>query len=618
MASASTTSPPIATTFWIRAVLVVAAGVLGVGMLIESTQHGPLALVTVLEALVGWSFVACGTFLWARRPDNRLGMLMTAVGIVWLLGQTMPLVANPWMFTLGSWLSDLWAACFALFLLSFPTGRLESRSDVAIVGVYVFVTVPLELLWLLFWVPGNGLNALAIAPDVNTAHVIDTVQRAVIAFGGVLLVTALGRRWLRSSGPVRRQMAPVIAGAITILLQSAAWILFTFEISIEPLHILMLLTQIAIPIWVLLVIIRSRMARAGVADLVVELGQTPTPARLRDALASALGDPSLQLAWWAPGAAGFVDAAGEAIDLPEDGTGQAVTLLERNGVPEAAIIHDAILLEEPGLIASVASAMRLAVENDRLTAEVEAQLEEVRASRARIVAAGDAERRRIERDLHDGAQQRLVALTLALRLARTRLGDDADPSVSLGLEQASDEAKAALSELRELARGIHPQILTEAGLHAAIESLVVRSPATVSVDVDPDARFAPAVEAIAYFVVSESLANIAKHAEAGTVQVRAGWKDGVLMVEVADDGRGGADPGSGTGLRGLLDRVSAVDGTLEVVSPPGGGTRIVARIPTVGPTYVAQSDASAARDGIVRSAAAFRVSPVGLDQGRDG
>ncbi len=227
--------------------------------------------------------------------------------------------------------------------------------------------------------------------------------------------------------------------------------------------------------------------------------------------------PSLQVAYWAPIQDRFVDAAGEPMELPEDGTGQAVTMLERDGVPEAAIIHDAILLEEPGLIASVASAMRLAVENDRLTAAVEAQLAEVRASRARIVAAGDAERQRVERDLHDGAQQRLVALTLALRLARTRLGDDADPAVRRSLEQASDEAKAALAELRELARGIHPQILTEAGLHAAIESLAARTPATVSVDIDPDARFAPAVEAIAYFVVSESLANVAKYAEAGAV-----------------------------------------------------------------------------------------------------
>jgi signal transduction histidine kinase len=233
-------------------------------------------------------------------------------------------------------------------------------------------------------------------------------------------------------------------------------------------------------------------------------------------------------------------------------------------------------------------ARRLTETNARLRRQIEAQLAEVRASRSRIVAAGDAERQRLERDLHDGAQQRLVALTLALRLARTRLGSDADPSVRHSLEQASEEAKAALAELRALARGIHPQILTEAGLHAAVGSLAARTPVPVSVDMEPGARFAPSVEAIAYFVVSESLANIAKHAEARSVAVRAGWLDGVLTVEVADDGRGGADPGTGTGLRGLRDRVSAADGTLDVVSPAGGGTRIVARIPTAAPTPAAE------------------------------
>lgn len=585
MASTLTTRRTTTAFILVRAVLLTSAGALGLGMLVGNAQSGPLALGTVLQVLVGWSFAACGIFLWARRRANRLGPLMATVGFLWLLGRTMTLVAIPVVYTAGIWLTDLWAAGFALFLLSFPTGRLASRADLAIVGVFLFVTVPLEFLWLLFLVPGNGLNVLGIAADKGAAHVIDTIQRDLISLGAVLLVIALGRRWLRSSGPVRRQMAPVLAGAIAILLQSASWIFLSSGTSLEPLDDLIFVAQIAIPIAVLSVMLRARMARAGVADLVVELGQTPSPARLRDALANALGDPSLRVVYWSPIQDRFVDAAGEAVELPDEGTGQAVTMLERDGVPAAAIIHDAILLEEPGLVVSVASAMRLAVENDRLTAAVEDQLTEVRASRARIVAAGDAERQRLERDLHDGAQQRLVALTLALRLARTRLGDDADPAVKLSLEQASDEARAALSELRELARGIHPQILTEAGLHAAIESLAVRTPATVSVDMDPDARFAPAVEAIAYFVVSESLANIAKYAEAGAVAVRAGWGDGVLTVEVADDGRGGADPRTGTGLRGLLDRVSAVDGTLEVVSPPGGGTRIVARIPTAAPTH---------------------------------
>ncbi len=576
------------TLAWALALLFIAAAALGLAMLVGNAQLGPLGLGAVLEVLVGWSFAACGIYLWARRPANRLGPLMTIVGFLWLLGRTMTLASNPAVYTAGLWLTDLWAAGFALFLLSFPTGHLASRSDRAIVGIFVFVTVPLEFLWLLFLVPENGLNALGIAADPTAAHVVDTIQRVAISVGAVLLVAAVVRRWLRSSDPVRRQMVPVLAGAVGILLQSASWIFFSSGTSLEALDNLIFLAQIAIPIAVLSVILRARMARAAIADLVVELGQTPTPARLRDALASALGDPGLLVAYWAPIQDRFVDAVGVTVELPEDGTGQAVTMLERDGVRKAAIIHDAILLEEPGLISSVAGAMWLAVENDRLASEVEAQLIEVRASRARIVAASDAERQRLERDLHDGAQQRLVALTLALRLARTHLGDDADPSVRLSLEQASDEAKAALAELRELARGIHPQILTEAGLHAAIESLAGRTPAIVTIRIDPDARFAPSIEAIAYFVVSESLANIAKYAEASTVLVQAQWQDSVLTVEVADDGRGGADPGTGTGLRGLLDRVSAVDGTLEVVSPRGGGTRIVARIPSAAPAHGAE------------------------------
>jgi signal transduction histidine kinase len=575
--------PRSATTFtWVRVVLLISAGVLGVGMLLESLQHGPLDPVTVLEALVGWSFVACGVFIWARWRNNRLGPLMAIVGIVWLLGQTMPLVADPFMFTVGSWLSDLWAAWFALFLLSFPTGRLASRGDLAIVGIYVFVTVPLELLWFLFWVPGNGLNALAIAPDVNAAHVIDTVQRAVIAVGGVLLVTALGRRWLRSSGPVRRQMAPVLAGATTILLQSAAWILFSFGISIDPLHDLMLVAQIAIPIWVLVVILQTRMARAGVADLVVELGQTPTPARLRDALANALGDPSLYVAYWEPSGNRFVDATAQPMDLPGGETGLAVTMLERNGVREAAIIHDAILLEDPGLIASVASAMRLAVENDRLTSEVEAQLQEVRASRARIVEAGDLERRRVERDLHDGAQQRLVSLSLELRVARNALGDSGDPAVRRSLDRAADEAMAALSELRDLALGIHPLILTESGLGEAVESLADRTSVDVAVAIGAE-RYAPAVEGAAYFVISEALTNVTKYAKATKATVRVRALADRMTIEVSDDGIGGADPHAGSGLRGLADRLAALDGTVTVVSPVGGGTTISAQIPTAAP-----------------------------------
>ena len=566
----------------VRAVLLIAAGALGLGMLIGAAQQGSIGVGTMLQVLVGWSFVACGTYMWARRPANRLGRLMITVGMLWLLGRTLTLASTPVVYTAGLWLTDLWAPAFALFLLSFPTGRLTSRVDLAIVGIFVFVTVPLEFLWFLFLVLDNGLNALGIAPNESAAHVIDTIQRYLISLGSVLLVIALGRRWLRSSGPVRRQMTPVLVGALAILLQSASWIFLSSGTRLERLDNLIFLAQIAIPIAVLFVMLQSRIARADVADLVVELGETPTPARLRDALANALGDPSLQVAYWDAPQHRFVDAAGVTVELAEDGSGQAVTMLERNGVREAVIIHDAILLEDPSLMASVAGAMRLAVENDRLTAEVEAQLQEVRASRTRIVEAGDRERRRVERDLHDGAQQRLVSLSLELQVARRALGDGGDPVVRSSLDRASEEALAALAELRDLALGIHPLILTEGGIGEAVESLADRTSVDVAVDIGPE-RYSPAVEGAAYFVISEALANVTKYAKATKATVRVRGLDDRLSIEVDDDGIGGADPRSGSGLRGLADRLAALDGTIAIESPPGGGTRISAQIPTIQP-----------------------------------
>ena len=331
-------------------------------------------------------------------------------------------------------------------------------------------------------------------------------------------------------------MVPVLVGAAALMLQLTAWLFATVNISLEPLNDLILASQIAIPIAVLYVLLQARMARGAVADLVVEMGPTPTPARLRDALANALGDPSLQVAYWAAAEDRFVDAAGQPMELPDEGTGQAVTMLERNGVPEAAIIHDAILLDEPGLVASVASAMRLAVENDRLTAEVQAQLEEVRASRARIVEAGDRERRRVERDLHDGAQQRLD-------LAQPRVAGRATRAWATVATRPSDEAwigqqkrlSAALAELRDLALGIHPLILTESGLGEAVESLADRTSVDVSVDVGSE-RYSPAVEGAAYFVISEALANVTKYAKATKATVRVRGLEDHLSIEVDDDG----------------------------------------------------------------------------------
>jgi signal transduction histidine kinase len=261
--------------------------------------------------------------------------------------------------------------------------------------------------------------------------------------------------------------------------------------------------------------------------------------------------------------------------------GRAVTMLEREGSPLAAILHDPALLEDPGLVASVATAVRLTVENDRLQGEVHAQLAEVRESRARIVEATDAERRRIERDIHDGAQQRLVALSLAIGRARGQVGPGADPNLEATLAQASEEVRAALAELRELARGIHPAILTEAGLEPAVRSLADRAAVPVELRADLPRRLPGPVEATAYFVVSEALANVGKHARARSASVDLAMVGDSVTVEVRDDGCGGADPTHGSGLRGLRDRVETIGGTLVATSPVGGGTIIRAILPVV-------------------------------------
>src|SRR3954470_22506054 len=353
--------PTIAPSWLWSAALIVSVAT-GLAMLALNIAVGPIRPTTVLELLVGWSFAGCGAYMWRRRPANRLGPIMLGVGVLYLLGRTLPLIADPLVFTTGIWLQDVWAAAFAFFLLSFPTGRLRSPVDRAIVGGFLFVTVPLELLWLLFWEPSEGVNALAVLPDPGAASVIDGVQRLVIVVASILLVGRLVAAWVRATAPVRRQMFPVLAGAAAILLGSLSTILFKFGISLEPFSWLILVTHIAIPIAVLTVVLRERMARAAVADLVVELGETPTPGRLRDALAHALGDDELTVAYWSPADRAFVDPSGGVVELPAEGSGRAVTVLERHGRPQAAIIHDAILLDDPGLIASVVSALRLAVE----------------------------------------------------------------------------------------------------------------------------------------------------------------------------------------------------------------------------------------------------------------
>jgi signal transduction histidine kinase len=301
---------------------------------------------------------------------------------------------------------------------------------------------------------------------------------------------------------------------------------------------------------------------------------------VRQMLAERLGDRSLNIAYWLPDREIFVDDRGRQVTLPGAGSGRAWTAVEREGNRVAAIVHDAELDASPELVHAAASAAVLALDNERLKADLRARLEELRHSRRRIVEAADDARRRIERDLHDGAQQQLVSLALDLRLLRVRLKDD--PEAAATVEELTEKLNVALAELRELARGIHPAVLSDHGLGPAIHVLVERSPLPVDCDLAYDERLPPAIEAAAYFVVAEGLTNVVKYANATRARVSLRRSGDMLEVEVADDGVGGARMDAGSGLRGLSDRLSALEGELSLDSPLGEGTRLSARIPARG------------------------------------
>ena len=338
------------------------------------------------------------------------------------------------------------------------------------------------------------------------------------------------------------------------------------------------LCLLAVPVGILTVALTDWMA-VGLRGLARALLVTslPADAPVRETLVQSLGDRTLSIAYWLPDRQEFVDERGYPVPLPEPGSERAWTAVDYEGRRVAAIIHDVSLEATPELVQAASAAASLALDNERLKAELRARVEELRASRVRIVEASNAARRRLERDLHDGAQQQLVAMAVELRLLRGRIG--ANPEAIELIDRIAANLGAALEELRELARGIHPGILTERGLAAALESLAERAPVKIACDIELPTRPPASVEAVAYFVVAEALTNVLKYAHTDHAAIRAHYDGDDLVVEMKDDGVGGAEPGHGTGLQGLRDRVGALDGSLDVISPSGVGTQVRARIP---------------------------------------
>jgi signal transduction histidine kinase len=553
----------------------------GVGLLVliaRDESFGGLTAEAVLTVVVVWSFIASGLIASWRGHETRLGLLMIYTGFAILVGLLLQFASSSLLHTIGIWLANAWLILFALFLLSFPHGRLEERGDRLLLAPFIVALGPLMLLWFLFWDPQSAPgNAFLVWNKPGVAEAIDWTQRAILAGGALALTGALAGRWLRASPSLRRSLTPIVVGGAATVLSSAILILDAVRgHATDALDFVLLGILIAVPLAVLADMLRARLAHSAVGDLVLELSADPAPANPRDALARALHDPSLRIAYWLPEFESYADPSGRRIELRAE-PGRTTTLVSRGGKPLAALIHDASLQMEPALLDAVVAAAGIALENGRLESELRARVEELRRSRARIVEVTQTERRGLERDLHDGAQQRLVALSLQLGALERQLASEPGP---LGLlQEARRELDQSLRELRELARGIHPAVVTERGLSAALDDLASRAPIPVELDVELEARPPEAVELAAYYLVSESLTNVAKHAQASRASVEVRRKDGRLVIQVLDDGRGGANTAAGSGLRGLGDRVEALGGDVQIWSPKDGGTRIRAEIP---------------------------------------
>jgi len=549
---------------------------------------------TITQSLVGLSFLAAGIAAWVRWPASRLGLLFTITGYLWLLPNLGHLpYALP--FTIGNLAAPLYEAALAHLALAWPTGRLRSRFEVGVVVANYTWNIGQSFISMFFWNPRTNCGPSCPA-NLLMIHGSQAAENALgvisIPVGLALTVTVLAlivRHWQTARGWTRRAMAPLLwiapaicaLSAVQTVAQNTSLPLFTSTTAGNILYGYLPLILLAGPALFVAGTLLARTARGAVGTAIVDLEPGAPPGQLRDTLARALGDSTLQLAFREPDGSGYLDTAGRPVDPDRPEPGRIVTPLPgRDGAAPAdtVLVHDGGLEHEPQLVRLTAAAASMALEHARLQAEVQAQLEQVRASRARIVEAGDAARRRIERDLHDGAQQRLVTLALALGMARSQVAGS-DPDLAALLEGATKEAREAIAELRELARGIHPAVLTETGLPGAIQALVERSPVATTVSAVPACRFPAPIEATAYFVVSEALANVAKHAPAATAQVAVRQSAERIVVEITDDGPGGARPDSGSGLRGLADRVASVGGTLQIDSAIGGGTRLRAEIP---------------------------------------
>lgn len=518
--------------------LTAAAAILTVTAVVFSYDGRNLALY-VADGVVGFVILVSGAMAWQRRRQSRVGPLMGVAGLAWFAGAFIPE------------LRLLHRGSLVHLHLTYPTGRLT-------------------------WWPVRVIVIAAYAVSLVEARTLNNALTLTLA---VLVAVVAVAAFLRTSGTARHARVPALVAALAfagvlglgVVNRLAGWradraVLWAYSVVIAGAVLVLLID-----------LLRGRWGDAVVRDLVVDLGGHEDTGTLRDELARALGDPSLTLGYWLAEERRYVDDAGQAVEVGTPGEGRVITAVEDGNQPLAVLVHDAAVLDDPVLVADVASAARLAISNARRKAQARERVAELAASRQRIVVAGDAQRRRIQSEIRNRVESHLSDAALLLQ----RLQAETNGSARVVLDELDSELATARAELDDLASGIHPAALTEGGLAAALNTIRVAPRIRLERRIS-DVRLPEAVEAAVYFVCSEAVANAVKHAAATTISMRVGVSDGRVEVTVTDDGIGGADPSRGSGLRGLVDRVEALGGVMTVESPPGGGTRITASLPTEG------------------------------------
>ena len=554
--------------------------------------HQEVSYATV-HAMVPIVFAACAGVAWAIGPTDVPARLMVAFPLLWI-PQTFYVVIEDlgWLWPLFRGVDLGWAVLTGILVLVYPRGGLADRTDRWIAGIAIVASVvnfgAVLLLATPSAVPCDCVPNVYQVADLPTVFGLVDVGYRIVGVGLALVIAGrLLVRWVRGSVPARTAAflmpAALFAWATTLAVQA-----LTYAAAVNTDIVLTTISLFAIasvPVCFVAGIAHVRNMRSRVADLMRITREGADRGLWAESLARTLRDDSVRVYWWDEERGRYADAAGVPIDSAETDPRSGHSILpvsSPTGNPIALIRHDRVLTDNMRLLDGVSSALRLSVDNGRLRSEIERTLEQVRQSRQRIVEAGVEARRRIERDLHDGAQQQLVSVGMRLRVASNQARELGDTALAEEIEETIGVLNQALKELRELAHGIHPSLLSSGGLSLAVPELAGRCTVPIEVDVQAEGRLPELVESTAYFAVAESLANVAKHSHATRGWVRAHVEGDELVLVVRDNGLGGASLDAGSGMLGIADRVDAVGGSHEHESPPRAGTTITVRMPLGG------------------------------------